>query len=145
MSAYWRILASEVGAEVVRVLLVEDNLMIGDALRDHVAADGWIVDWSINLRSAIAATDRCSYALILLDLHLPDGTGLDLLRHLSMRLSMPPVIILSAYDQLSDRLEGMTLGARDYLVKPFDLIEMIARIDRVTGRQVYVQRAARSA
>ena len=127
------------------VLLVEDNFIIGNALRDHIAADGWSVDWSVDLRSAIAATDQRSYRLILLDLHLPDGSGLDLLRRLNECLSMPPVIILSAYDQLSDRLEGMKLGAADYLVKPFNLLEMIARIDRVMGRPVYVQRAARSA
>ncbi|TQX84259.1 MULTISPECIES: response regulator [Rhizobium] len=127
------------------VLLVEDNFIIGNALRDHIAADGWSVDWSVDLRSAIFATDHRSYTLILLDLHLPDGSGLELLRRLNERLSMPPVIILSAYDQLSDRLEGIKLGAADYLVKPFDLMEMIARIDRVMGRPVYVQRAARSA
>ena len=127
------------------VLLVEDDLIIGNALRDHIAAYGWSVDWSIDLCSAIAATDHRSYTLILLDLHLPDGSGLDLLRRLNGLLSMPPVIILSAYDQLSDRLEGMKLGATDYLVKPFDLVEMIARMDCVMGRRVYVQRAARSA
>jgi two-component system OmpR family response regulator len=135
----------EVGAELVPVLLVEDNLIIGNALRDHVAADGWAVDWSLDLRSAIAAVDRRSYTLILLDLHLPDGTGLDLLRHLRAHLSMPPVIILSAYDQLSDRMEGLKLGAADFLVKPFNLVEMIARIDLVTANQTYAQRAARSA
>lgn len=118
----------------MRILLVEDNLIIGNALRDHVAADGWAVDWSLTLRSAMTATDLLDYTVILLDLHLPDGTGLDLLRHLGMHPQMPSVIILSAYDQFSDRAEGMKLGAVDYLVKPFDLSEMTARIREFTER-----------
>jgi two-component system, OmpR family, response regulator len=112
----------------VRVLLVEDNLIIGDALRDHLVANGWRVDWSLNLHAAMIAIDLQPYTLVLLDLHLPDGSGLDLLRHLTKRPQMPAVIILSAYDQLSDRAEGMKLGAVDYLVKPFDLSEMMTRI-----------------
>jgi two-component system OmpR family response regulator len=122
------------GSRVLRVLLVEDNIVIGDALRDHVVANGWSVDWSLDLRSAIIAIELQTYGLVLLDLHLPDGTGLDLLRHLGNRAQMPAVIILSAYDQFSDRAEGMKLGAADYLVKPFDLSEMIARIQELTRR-----------
>lgn len=128
----------------MRVLLVEDNLIIGEALRDHVAADGWDVDWSIDLQSAIKTTDLRDYAVILLDLHLPDGNGLDLLRHLGRRSLMPSVIILSAYDQFSDRAEGMKLGAVDYLVKPFDLDEMITRIGRLEKQREFYALAGRS-
>jgi two-component system OmpR family response regulator len=113
----------------LRILLVEDNEIIGNALRDHIRAGGWTVDWIADLRSAMLAVDAASYSLILLDLHLPDGTGLDLLRQLRCQPQMVPVIILSAYDQVSDRLEGLELGAIDYLVKPFDLSELVARID----------------
>lgn len=116
------------------ILLVEDNLIIGNALRDHIAAEGWSIDWSLDLHAAMAAVELRAYALILLDLHLPDGPGLDLLRHLGRHPPMPPVIILSAYDQYSDRAEGLTLGAVDYLVKPFDLSEMTRRIDRLAKR-----------
>jgi len=114
----------------LRILLVEDNLLIGDALHDHVVADGWDVDWVLDLKSALAAAGKRSYALMLLDLHLPDGSGLNLLRHLRDTSAMVPVIILSAYDQASDRIEGLEIGAIDYLTKPFDLSEVIARIHR---------------
>jgi two-component system, OmpR family, response regulator len=121
----------------VRVLLVEDNLIIGDALRDHLVANGWRVDWSLNLHAAMMATDLQTYTLVLLDLHLPDGNGFDLLRHLRKRPQIPAVIILSAYDQLSDRVEGMKLGAVDYLVKPFDLSEMMTRIRELAKPEIY--------
>jgi two-component system OmpR family response regulator len=113
----------------LRILLVEDNEIIGNALRDHIRASGWTIDWVADLRSAALVIDAARYALILLDLRLPDGSGLDLLRRLQSRPQMVPVIILSAYDQVSDRLEGLALGAIDYLVKPFDLSELVARID----------------
>lgn len=113
----------------LRILLVEDNEIIGNALRDHVAASGLTVDWLANLQSALLAVEGGDYALILLDLHLPDGSGLDLLKRLGERLECIPVIILSAYDQVSDRLVALELGAIDYLVKPFDLSEMITRIE----------------
>lgn len=114
----------------MQILLVEDNLIIGEALSDHIAASGWSVDWSVDLESAGRATRARAYALILLDLRLPDGSGLDLLRQLRAQSPLVPVIILSAYDQVSDRIEGLEIGAVDYLVKPFDLSEMIARIRR---------------
>lgn len=104
--------------------------MIGEALRDHLVAGGWSVDWSMELQAARRAADRTTYALVLLDLHFPEGNGLELLRHLRRKSPFVPVIILSAYDQLSDRIKGLELGAADFLVKPFDLHEMIFRIRR---------------
>jgi two-component system, OmpR family, response regulator len=112
------------------ILLVEDNTLIGEALRDHLLADGWLVDWSTELQGARCAVNRATYALVLLDLHFPEGNGLELLRHLRKQSPLVPVIILSAYDQVSDRMEGLEFGAIDYLVKPFDLDEMIARVRR---------------
>lgn len=112
----------------LNILLIEDNEIIGDALRDHVAAFGWTVDWVADLQSSLLAVDAADYGLVLLDLRLPDGSGLEFLHHLNAQAKTVPVIILSAYDQVSDRMQGMTLGAIDYLVKPFDLSELIARI-----------------
>lgn len=112
----------------MRILLVEDNELIGNALRDHVAASGLTVDWLASLQSALLAVEGSDYALILLDLHLPDGSGLDLLKRLSEKTRTVPVIVLSAYDQVSDRIQALEMGAIDYLVKPFDLSELIARI-----------------
>ncbi|PZM16301.1 response regulator [Rhizobium tubonense] len=115
----------------MRILLVEDNILIGNAVRDHVAADGWEVDWATDLMMATKAVDQTRYAVILLDLRLPDGSGLDLLRHLRNGSRLMPVIILSAYDQISDQIEALRIGAVDYLVKPFDLSELISRISRI--------------
>jgi two-component system OmpR family response regulator len=116
----------------VRVLLVEDDEIIGDALHDHVVADGWDVDWVKDLKSALSATQARIYAVILLDLRLPDGSGLEVLRRLQRQSRDTPVIVLSAYDQVSDQLESRGSGAIDYLVKPFDLSELISRIRMVT-------------
>ncbi|HEV7322627.1 MAG TPA: response regulator transcription factor [Ensifer sp.] len=118
----------------MRVLLVEDDQVLGEALRDHVAAAGHAVDWFTRILDATAATDTVSYGLILLDLRLPDGAGLTLLQALRGRGDGTPVIVLTAHDQVSDRIEGLNSGADDYLVKPFDLDEMTARMLAVSRR-----------
>lgn len=120
----------------MRILLIEDDHRLGEAVRDHLAAAGHGVDWMARLDDAGAATDTVVYDLILLDLHLPDGRGLDLLADLRRRGSQVPVIILTARDQVSDRIAGLNHGADDYLVKPFDLDELTARIAAVCRRYV---------
>ena len=118
----------------MRVLLVEDDHVLGEALRDHVAAAGHAVDWFKTLSEAMAATETVSYGLILLDLRLPDGEGLSLLRAVRKSNNAVPVIILTAHDQVSDRIEGLNAGADDYLVKPFNLGELTARMLAVSRR-----------
>ncbi len=118
----------------LRVLLVEDDHVLGEALRDHVAAANHAVDWFQTLSEATAATQTVSYGLILLDLRLPDGEGLTLLRTLRKANNPVPVIILTAHDQVSDRIEGLNAGADDYLVKPFNLGELTARMLAVSRR-----------
>ncbi|TWF58480.1 response regulator [Neorhizobium alkalisoli] len=118
----------------MRVLLVEDDRVLGEALRDHVSASGHAVDWFRTLADSSAATDTVSYGLILLDLRLPDGEGLTLLRELRRRNDATPVIILTAHDQVSDRIEGLNAGADDYLIKPFNLGELTARMLAVSRR-----------
>ena len=108
--------------------------MIGEAVRDHVAASFHAVDWVKNLADADAASGPVEYGLILLDLQLPDGSGVDFLRRLRARDIRTPVIILTARDQISDRIEGLNAGADDYLVKPFNLGELEARIMAVARR-----------
>lgn len=112
----------------MRVLLVEDDITIGNAVQDHLRAEGFAVDWSTDLRSARTAVAASLHDVILLDLRLPDGSGLELLRSMGARAGATPVIILSAYDQISDRMNGMDIGAVDYLVKPFGLAELTARV-----------------
>lgn len=117
------------------LLLLEDDLDLGQAVADHLEAAGHQVHWCKLIAQArvqaAAAPD-----LALLDLGLPDGDGLDLLREWRQRGRRWPVIVLTARDQVSDRIRGLQAGADDYLVKPFDLDEMLARVDAVSRRSV---------
>lgn len=118
----------------MRILLVEDDDTIGSAVRDHIAATTHAVDWVKNLADAEEATSAVHYGLILLDLQLPDGSGIDFLKKLRRKPDETPIIILTARDQISDRIEGLNSGADDYLVKPFNLGELSARIMAVARR-----------
>ncbi len=118
----------------MRILLVEDDAAIGGAVLDHAAADGHAVDWARTLAEAREHAELVEYGLVLLDLGLPDGSGLDLLRRLRAGGDASPVIVLTARDQIADRIEGLNAGADDYLVKPFDLGELSARIHAVARR-----------
>ncbi len=119
---------------IMRVLLIEDDAVLGEAVRDHVAANGHAVDWARSLGDGRAFLDVAPYELLLLDLNLPDGRGLALLTELRHKGTTMPVIILTAKDQLSDRIEGLNSGADDYMVKPFDLGELSARLAAVARR-----------
>lgn len=119
----------------MRILLIEDNPALGEAVRDYLATAGHAVDWMQTLQDAYLASETVSYGLILLDLRLPDGLGLSLLQKLRALKDMTPVIVLTALDQISDRIDGLNAGADDYLVKPFDLGELSARMLAVSRRQ----------
>lgn len=118
----------------MRILLIEDDMVLGAAVRDQIAADGHSVDWVMRLDTAGDAMAGAAHDLILLDLMLPDGRGITFLKALRSRGDVTPVIILTALDQVSDRIEGLNAGADDYLVKPFDLAELSARIGSVARR-----------
>ncbi|MEZ5832219.1 MAG: response regulator transcription factor [Dongiaceae bacterium] len=118
----------------MRVLLVEDDTGLGAAVRDHVAAEGHTIDWARRLDDAADHVAAVPYDLILLDLMLPDGHGLGFLRARRAAGDATPVIILTALDQISDRIAGLNAGADDYLVKPFDLSELSARLKAVARR-----------
>jgi two-component system OmpR family response regulator len=120
----------------MRVLLVEDDTVLGAAVRDQIAGDGHSVDWVTRLDRAGDALATTVYDLVLLDLMLPDGRGIPFLKTLRGRGDVTPVIILTALDQVSDRIDGLNTGADDYLVKPFDLAELSARIGSVARRYV---------
>ena len=118
----------------MRVLLIEDDCGLGLAVRDQIAADGHTVDWARKLDIAADHLRTVPYDLILLDLMLPDGRGLEFLRARRVAGDVTPVIILTALDQISDRIAGLNAGADDYLVKPFDLSELSARLNAVARR-----------
>lgn len=118
----------------MRVLLIEDDTALGAAIRDQIAADGHSVDWMTRLDQSGDALASAGYGLVLLDLMLPDGLGIPFLKSLRARGDVTPVMILTALDQVSDRIAGLNAGADDYLVKPFDLEELSARIGSVARR-----------
>lgn len=118
----------------MRILLVEDDAILGMAVRDQIAADGHTIDWVTRLEQASDCSCTIQYDLVLLDLMLPDGRGIDFLRAKRQAGEATPVIILTALDQISERIAGLNAGADDYLVKPFDLFELTARIGAVARR-----------
>lgn len=118
----------------MRVLLIEDAPGLGEAVREQIAEDGHAVDWVQRLAHAETSVRSTTYDLILLDLMLPDGQGLDFLRQRRVAGDVTPVIILTARDRISDRIAGLNAGADDYLIKPFDLSELSARVAAVARR-----------
>jgi DNA-binding response OmpR family regulator len=117
----------------MRILLIEDEALLGEAVAAHLNRLH-AVDWMRSLEEASGAMHAVAYDLILLDLNLPDGRGLDLLRSLRKAGRSIPVIIVTARDQIRDRIEGLDAGADDYVLKPFDLDELTARIRSVQRR-----------
>ena len=118
----------------MRILLVEDDRVIAAAVREQAEGEGHSVDRAARLDTAEDALATAHFDLILLDLMLPDGRGLPFLRRLRAKGNTTPVIIMTALDQISDRIDGLNAGADDYLVKPFDLSELSARIGAVSRR-----------
>lgn len=111
----------------MRVLLVEDHERLGESLREALKAALFTVDWVRSLEDAADLADLNPYELVLLDLGLPDGDGLDLIRTWRAGGRTTPVLVLTARGELNDRVRGLDEGADDYLVKPFELREMISR------------------
>jgi two-component system OmpR family response regulator len=115
----------------MNVLLLEDDIDLGQAVADHLEAAGHEVHWCKLVAQARGVTEP---ELALLDLNLPDGDGLVLLREWRAEGRTLPVLVLTARDQVSDRIRGLQAGADDYVVKPFDLNELLARMDAVCRR-----------
>lgn len=119
----------------MRLLLVEDDPMIGEALRTGLRRDGFTVDWVRDGDSADGVLRIEQFDLLLLDLGLPRKDGLHVLKSLRARHETLPVLIITARDAVSDRVQGLDAGADDYLVKPFDLDELAARIRALLRRK----------
>ena len=119
----------------MRLLLVEDDSMIGEAAQQGLRQEGHTVDWVRDGKQAEVAVSDKVHDLVLLDLGLPRRDGLSLLREWRARGIGIPVVIITARDAVSDRIAGLDAGADDYLVKPFDLDELSARVRAVTRRR----------
>ncbi len=118
----------------MRFLIIEDEGDLASAIADHLRAQGHAVDVAVDLTAAEDALAGASYDLLVLDLHLPDGDGIAFLRSLRRRGDRVPVLIGTARDRITERIEGLEAGADDYLVKPYDLDEMLARIAAIRRR-----------
>jgi two-component system OmpR family response regulator len=118
----------------MNLLLVEDDEMLAEAVRAGLAQNGWQVDWVADAGAARTVLVDHPYDVVLLDLGLPGGSGLGVLSNLRARYDATPVLIITARDKLSDRISGLDAGADDYIVKPFQLDELFARLRAVLRR-----------
>ena len=119
----------------MRVLLVEDDEMIGLSLREALMRHGWSVDWVKDGVLAQSVLADGGYACVLLDLGLPQRDGAEVLRRARAAGETTPVLVLTARDGIDDRVDGLDLGADDYLVKPYELRELLARMRAVIRRR----------
>lgn len=119
----------------MRLLLVEDDLMIGENLEESLQNEHYAVDWVRDGQSAELALEHDVYDVVLLDLGLPRKQGLDVLVDYRKRKGTAVVLILTARDTPADRVKGLDIGADDYLIKPFDLDELLARIRALLRRK----------
>jgi two-component system OmpR family response regulator len=118
----------------MRLLLVEDDTMIGEAVQDLLRAEHYAVDWVRDGDMAVTAAKSVEYDLILLDLGLPRRDGLEVLRDLRARKDRVPVLIATARDSVQQRVLGLDAGADDYILKPYDMDELLARIRALVRR-----------
>lgn len=118
----------------MRILLVEDDLQLGKALRAAFRQEGLVAQWETTLKDADLALSTTPFDLILLDLGLPDGDGLDLLTRLRRQDQRIPVMVLSARESVADRVRGLDSGADDYLPKPFAIPELLSRMNALVRR-----------
>ena len=120
----------------MRLLLVEDDLMIGETLLDVLRAEGFAVDWVKDGEMADTALRSEHYDLVLLDLGLPKRDGLEVLRALRARKEVTPVLVATARDAVPERIAGLDAGADDYVLKPYDIDELLARIRALVRRSL---------
>lgn len=120
----------------MRILLVEDDDMLGEAVRDGLRQESYVVDWVRDGGAAQAALSTAGFNAVVLDLGLPGTDGLTVLRWLRQSGQSTPVVIVTARDRVTDRITGLDAGADDYLVKPFDIDELTARLRAITRRVV---------
>lgn len=118
----------------MRILLIEDDMLIGDGIKTGLSKMGFSVDWFTQGRQGKEALYSAPYDAVILDLTLPGMDGRDILREWREKGQREPVLILTARDALAERVEGLRLGADDYLCKPFALIEVVARLEALMRR-----------
>ena len=119
----------------MRVLLVEDDRMIGESMQAVLRDAGYGVDWALDGEAALSGFRTHTYDLVLLDLGLPKKSGIAVLREIRVRNTQVPILIVTARDAVGDRVEGLDEGADDYILKPFEMAEVLARIRAAVRRR----------
>ncbi|RYB07064.1 response regulator [Lichenibacterium ramalinae] len=125
----------------MRVLLIEDDLMIGKSLKQALQNESMVVDWTRSGVEGEEALTTNDYSAVLLDLNLPDKNGVDVLRATRQSGNKAPILVITARDDIDDRIAGLDLGADDYMVKPFDMRELVARMRAVLRRRSGIARS----
>jgi len=118
----------------MNILLIEDEGRVADFVRRGLAAEGWSVDHAANGEDGLELAAQNSYDVVLLDLMLPGIQGQDVCRKLRARKSKMPIMMLTALDEPEEKVEGLKIGADDYLPKPFDFDELVARVEALHRR-----------
>lgn len=118
----------------MRILLVEDDELLGDSVKEALCAEGYAVDWLTDGALAISALKAMAHDLAILDLRLPGKSGIEILKALRADSLQIPVLLLTAFDALADKVTGLDAGADDYLTKPFEMDELCARIRSLLRR-----------
>lgn len=118
----------------MKIILVEDDQLIGCAIQQALKDEAYAIDWVVDANSALSTIKAQEYGLVLLDIGLPDKSGFEVLRLLRLHKNSIPVIIITARDSVDERIKGLDLGADDYLVKPFAIKELLARMRAVIRR-----------
>lgn len=123
-------------AQPMRILIAEDDDLLGDGITAGLKLRGHVVDWVQDGNEVLSALEGYAFDLVILDLMLPGRSGLDVLRRLRAQGDDVPVLVLTARDTVDDRVRGLDAGADDYLIKPFDLEELAARVRALHRRSV---------
>lgn len=111
----------------MHLLLIEDNARLAGLIQEGLNRQGFVIDWCESIDDASSTLEISNFDLVLLDLGLPDGDGLDLIKRMRRQKDMTPILVLTARSGLDDRVGGLDAGADDYLIKPFQLAELAAR------------------
>lgn len=121
----------------MNILLIEDEVSLAETILKYLQKEGFLCEWAKNLKEAREKAWLYSYDCLIVDITLPDGNGLDLIRQLKERKSRSGIIIVSAKNAVQDRISGLEIGADDYIIKPFDLSELNARVKAVIRRRSF--------
>lgn len=121
----------------MKILIIEDNLMLLDSISSSLNGEQFLCETAADFNSAHEKISLYEYDVVIVDINLPDGSGLEIISELKKTNAKTGVIVVSARDSLENKVEGLELGADDYITKPFDMVELIARIKALLRRRNY--------